>query len=61
MARAVNDQGSHCLVRLAGNGNAADGPRHCTAAITSKGKMAGALISDVKTDVEAERVGDCTQ
>jgi hypothetical protein len=38
-----------------------DNPRHYTATITSKGKMAGALISDVKTDIEAERVGDCTQ
>ena len=38
-----------------------DNPRHYTAIITSKGKMAGALISDVKTDIEAERVGDCTQ
>ena len=37
-----------------------DSPRHYTATITSKGKMAGALISDVKTDIEAERVGDCT-
>ena len=38
-----------------------DSPRHYTAIITSKGKMAGALISDVKTDIEAERAGDCTQ
>jgi hypothetical protein len=38
-----------------------DRPRHYTAIITSKGKMAGALISDVRTDIEAERVGDCTQ
>jgi len=38
-----------------------DSPRHYTAAITSQGKMAGALISDVKTDIEAERVGDCAQ
>lgn len=38
-----------------------DSPRHYTAVITSKGKMAGALISDVKTDIVAERVGDCTQ
>jgi hypothetical protein len=38
-----------------------DSPRHYTAVITSKGKMAGALISDVKTDIEAERVGECTQ
>ena len=38
-----------------------DSPRHYTAIITSKGRMAGALISDVRTDIEAERVGDCTQ
>jgi hypothetical protein len=38
-----------------------DSPRHYTAIITSKGKMAGALISDVKTNIEAERVGDCTR
>jgi hypothetical protein len=36
-----------------------DTPRHYTATITSKGKMAGALISDVKTEVVGERVGDC--
>ena len=38
-----------------------DNPHHYTAIIASKGKMAGALISDVKTDIEGERVGDCTQ
>ena len=38
-----------------------DSPRHYTAVITSKGKMAGALISDVRTDIVAERVGDCAQ
>ena len=38
-----------------------DSPRHYTAIITSKGRMAGALISDVKTEIEGERVGDCTQ
>jgi hypothetical protein len=38
-----------------------DHPRHYTAVIASKGKMAGALISDVRTDIEAERIGDCTQ
>jgi hypothetical protein len=38
-----------------------DSPRHYKATITSKGKMAGALISDVKSDIEGERVGDCTQ
>ena len=38
-----------------------DSPRHYTATITSKGKMAGALISDVRSDLEGERVGDCQQ
>jgi uncharacterized protein DUF3617 len=36
-----------------------DTPQHYTATITSKGRMAGALISDVKTEVVGERVGDC--
>jgi len=36
-----------------------DSPRHYTATITSKGTMGGALISDVKTQVVGERVGDC--
>jgi Protein of unknown function (DUF3617) len=36
-----------------------DSPTHYTATITSKGAMAGALISDVKTQVIGERVGDC--
>jgi hypothetical protein len=36
-----------------------DSPTHYTATITSKGVMAGALISDVKTEVVGERVGDC--
>jgi hypothetical protein len=34
---------------------------HYTAAISSKGWMAGALISDVKTELEGERVGECQQ
>jgi len=38
-----------------------DGPRHYTATITAKGRMAGALISDVKTEVVGERTGDCPQ
>ena len=38
-----------------------DSLRHHTAIITSQGKMAGAVISDVKTNIEAERVGDCAQ
>jgi hypothetical protein len=36
-----------------------DSPTHYTATITSKGVMAGALISDVKSEVVGERVGDC--
>ena len=38
-----------------------DGPRHYSATVTSKGRMAGQLISDVKSELEGERVGDCTQ
>jgi Protein of unknown function (DUF3617) len=38
-----------------------DTPHHYTATITSKGKMAGALISDIKTEVVGERVGDCAK
>jgi hypothetical protein len=38
-----------------------DGPQHYTATVTSQGRMAGALISDVKTELEGERVGDCQQ
>jgi Protein of unknown function (DUF3617) len=34
---------------------------HYTAAISSKGWMAGALISDVKTELEGERVSECQQ
>ena len=45
---------------VAGNFNF-DSPLHYTATITSKGRMAGALISDVKTEVEGERVGECKQ
>ena len=36
-----------------------DSPTHYTATIASKAWMAGSLMSDVKTDVEATRVGDC--
>jgi Protein of unknown function (DUF3617) len=45
-------------VDVAGNFNF-DTPVHYTATVTSKGRMAGALISDVKTELEGERVGDC--
>jgi hypothetical protein len=36
-----------------------DSPQHYHATITSQGRMAGALISDVKSELEGERVGDC--
>ena len=36
-----------------------DNPRRYTATVTSQGKMGGALISDVKTEIVGERVGDC--
>jgi hypothetical protein len=36
-----------------------DSSSHYTAMITSKGVMAGAVISDVKTELEGERVGAC--
>jgi hypothetical protein len=36
-----------------------DSPTHYTATITSKGVMGGALISDVKSEVVGERIGDC--
>ena len=36
-----------------------DTPLHYTAIITSKGRMAGALISDVKMELEGKRVSDC--
>jgi hypothetical protein len=38
-----------------------DGPRHYSATVTSKGRMAGQLISDVKSELEGERVGECPQ
>lgn len=36
-----------------------DSPQHYTATVTSQGRMAGQLISDVKSEIEGERVGDC--
>ena len=36
-----------------------DSPTHYTATVTSKGWMAGSLMSDVKTELEGERVGEC--
>jgi hypothetical protein len=38
-----------------------DSPVHYTATVVSTGKMAGALISDVKTELEGERVSECPQ
>jgi hypothetical protein len=36
-----------------------DSPSHYTATVSSKGWMAGALMSDAKTKLEGERVGEC--
>jgi hypothetical protein len=36
-----------------------DSTSHYTATIASKGWMAGQLMSDIKTEVEGERVGEC--
>ena len=36
-----------------------DSPQHYKATVTSKAAMGGRLISDVKTELEGERVGDC--
>ena len=36
-----------------------DSPTHYTARITTKGWMAGALMNDVKTELEGERVSAC--
>jgi hypothetical protein len=47
-------------IDVAGNFNF-DSPLHYTATITSQGRMAGSLISDVKTELEGERVSDCQQ
>jgi hypothetical protein len=38
-----------------------DSARHYSATISSKGSMGGQLVSDVKSELEGERVGDCTQ
>ncbi len=38
-----------------------DSPQHYTAAVTSQGRMAGNLISDVKTRIVGERLGDCAK
>jgi hypothetical protein len=38
-----------------------DSPSHYTATISSKAWIAGALVSDVKTEVEGERIGECRQ
>jgi hypothetical protein len=36
-----------------------DSPTHYTAIVSSKGRMAGSLISDVKTELTGEHIGDC--
>jgi hypothetical protein len=36
-----------------------DSPTHYTATVISKGWMAGRLMSDVKTELEGEHVGEC--
>jgi Protein of unknown function (DUF3617) len=36
-----------------------DSPQHYTATVTARGWMAGQLMSDVKTQLEGERVGPC--
>lgn len=38
-----------------------DSPSHYTATVSSKGWMADSLISDVKTELEGERIGACQQ
>jgi hypothetical protein len=43
---------------VAGNFNF-DSSSHYTATVSSKGWMAGALMSDVKTELEGERIGEC--
>lgn len=38
-----------------------DQPRHYTATVASKSRMAGTLVGDIKSDIEGERVGECSQ
>ena len=38
-----------------------DSADHYTATVISKGVMAGKLISDVKTELEGARIGECPQ
>jgi hypothetical protein len=38
-----------------------DSTSHYTATVSSKGWMAGSLVSDVKTELEGERIGACQQ
>src|SRR5581483_9970186 len=45
---------------VAGN-FAFDDPQHYIATLTSKASMGGTVISDVKTALQGERVGDCQQ
>jgi hypothetical protein len=38
-----------------------DSPRHYSATVVSKGSMGGQLVSDVKSQIEGEHVGECSQ
>lgn len=38
-----------------------DSATHYTATVTSQNMIAGALVSDVKTEIEGERTGECAQ
>ena len=38
-----------------------DTTSHYTATVVSKGRMGGQLVSDVKSEIEGERVGECQQ
>ena len=38
-----------------------DAPRHYSATVISRGRMAGQLVSDVKSELVGERAGDCLQ
>ena len=38
-----------------------DSANHYTAIVSSKGVIAGRVISDVKTELEGERIGECPQ
>lgn len=38
-----------------------DQPRHYTATVASESRMAGTLVGDIKSNIEGERVGECSQ